>query len=236
MQAQRGGLAVYLCPNNYLIQQTCIQAGQFGLPFCLSEDGELPQDFLDGRSMFITSIQKMFNGFTKFGLGQRSLRISNLLMDDSHACIDAIRNAFTIRLDRDELAYQQIFQLFSQALEFQGGGTFTDIKNANPQAFLPVPYWEWESKRSEVTAILGRATDSDAVTFVWPLVRDSLEHCQCVVGGQGLEIQPHLPGLDFFGCYSKARHRFFMSATVTNDSFLVRGLRLSPETIRNPII
>ena len=233
---EEAGPTVYLCPNNYLIEQTRTQAQQFGIPFCASDDGELPQDFLDGRSIYITSIQKMFNGFTKFGLGQRSMRISHLLMDDAHACIDAIRNAFTIRVDREEDVYQQILQLFSQALEFQGGGTFTDIKNANPNAFLPVPYWEWVSKKSEVTTILGKAANSDPVKFIWPLLRDSLEYCQCVVGGEGLEIQPYLPTLDLFGCYSNAKHRFFMSATVTNDSFLVRGLRLSPKTIRNPVV
>jgi hypothetical protein len=38
-----------------------------------------------------------------------------------------------------------------------------------------------------------------------------------------------------FGSYAKAKHRIFMSATVTDDSFLVRGLRLEPSTIRNPL-
>jgi len=233
---EEGGPSVYLCPNNYLISQTCAQAEQFGIRFCPSEDGELPQEFLDGHSVFITSVQKVFNGFTKFGLGQRSLKISNLLMDDSHACIDSIRDAFTIRLDRTDTAYQQIFQLFAQALELQGTGTFTDIKNANSEAFLPVPYWEWTGKKHEVTGILGKISGSDAVKFVWPLLKDSLEHCQCVIGGERLEIQPYLPHLDLFGSYFNAKHRVFMSATITNDSFLVRGLRLAPQIIRNPIV
>jgi replicative superfamily II helicase len=230
------GPTVYLCPNNYLIAQTCTQAEQFGIRICRSEDGELPQDFIDGRAIFVTSIHKMFNGLTKFGLGQRSLPVSNLLMDDSHACIDAIRDAFTVRLERNADAYQQIVQLFAQALEAQGAGSFADIKSGNPEVFLPVPYWEWTNNKSEITAILSKVANLDAVKFVWPLVKDSLEHCQCIVGGANLEIQPYLPGLDLFGSYFKAKHRVFMSATVTNDSFLVRGLRLSPDTIRNPII
>jgi hypothetical protein len=57
-----------------------------------------------------------------------------------------------------------------------------------------------------------------------------------VIGGIQLEIQPYQPDLELFGSYFKAKHRVFMSATVTNDSFLIRGLRLSPDTIRNPIV
>ena len=230
------GPSLYLCPNNYLIAQTSAQADQFGIRFCETDNGDLPHDFLDGESIFITSIQKLFNGLTKFGLGQRSIRVSNLLMDDSHACIDAIRDAFTIHLDRSDSGYQQILQLFSEALELQGAGTFADIQNAAPDAFLPVPYWEWLDKVSEVTGILGRIASSDSLKFVWPLVKDSLEHCQCVVSGKQLEIQPYLPRLDLIGSYFGATHRVFMSATVTNDSFLVRGLQLAPKTIRNPII
>jgi hypothetical protein len=50
-----------------------------------------------------------------------------------------------------------------------------------------------------------------------------------------MEISPYLAPLNLFGSYAKAKHRVFMSATVTDDSFLVRGLRLSPKTIRNPL-
>jgi replicative superfamily II helicase len=230
------GPSVYLCPDNYLIHQTAVQAEQFGFRVALSEAGELPDDFLEGRSLFITSVQKLFNGLTKFGLGQKSLKVANVLMDDSHACIEAIRDAFTIRLEKTDPAYQQILQLFSEGLEAQGAGTFADIKNGSPDAFLPVPYWDWVSRRSDTTGILAKGTSRNSIKFVWPLLKDSIDHCQCVISGDGLEIHPYLPALDLFGSYFQAKHRVFMSATVTNDSFLVRGLRLAPETIRNPLV
>ena len=89
------GSVVYLCPNNYLIKQTCTQAKQFGIAVCTAED-DLPTEFSDGEAILVTSVQKMFNGLSKFHTGNRSVEVSTLLMDDAHACIDAIRNAFLI--------------------------------------------------------------------------------------------------------------------------------------------
>jgi replicative superfamily II helicase len=230
-----GGRALYLCPNNYLINQTCEQARQFGFRFCIA-DPELPHEFLDGKAILITVVQKLFNGLTKFRLGPQALPVTALVMDDSHACIDEIRDSFTIKLPRTHVAYGPIVDLFAGALENQGLGTFADIKNANHDAILPVPYWEWADKLVEVTGILSKHAEHEAIKFVWPLLRDSLGDCQCVVSGDSLEIQPYVPPLDLFATYYKAMHRTFMSATVTDDSFLVKGLRLNPATIRQPLV
>ena len=134
------GPAVYLCPNNYLIQQTKDQAKQFGIR-ALTTDDELPLNFLDGKNILITSVQKLFNGLTKFGLNNKSLKIGTLVMDDAHACIEAIRSSFIIKLKSNENAYNEILQLFGQELESQGMGTFADIKRKEYDSFLHVPYW-----------------------------------------------------------------------------------------------
>jgi hypothetical protein len=110
-----------------------------------------------------------------------------------------------------------------------------DIENGKREALLPVPYWTWMARESEVASILSSQTDRKSVRFAWPLQRDMLAHCQCVISGAAVEIEPYLPPLDAFGSYSRAAHRIFMSATVTDDAFLVKGLRLSPETITAPL-
>lgn len=98
------GPALYLCPNNFLIEQTCEQARQFGISTCTTID-DLPEDFLSGDKILVTSVQKLFNGLTRFGLNQQSIKISTLLMDDAHACADAIRDACRIRIQNNEQAY-----------------------------------------------------------------------------------------------------------------------------------
>ncbi len=134
------GPVAYLCPNNYLINQTCIQAEQFGVSFCTAEERTLPFDFLNGSKVLITSVQKLFNGRTKFGLGSQSIELSTILMDDAQACIDVIRDNVSIRIPYEEAAYIAIRNLFSSSLQDQGMGTFAEIGAQNPDVLLSVPY------------------------------------------------------------------------------------------------
>lgn len=228
------GPAVYLCPDNFLISQTCDQAKQFGIKTCIA-DPDLPEDFHNGKAILVTSVQKLFNGLTKFGINRGSVEVGSLLMDDAHACSDSIREQCRIRIPREDAAYQSIRTLFEADLEHQGVGTFADIQNDKRDAFLPVPYWAWKDRESEIARILAAATDRKPVKYAWPILKNMLAHCQCVVSGVALEIEPYIPPLDAFGSYWKASHRIFMSATVTDDAFLIKGLRLLPDVITNPL-
>lgn len=63
------GPALYLCPDNFLIDQTCEQAKQFGIATCKA-DPELPDDFLNGYKILVTSVQKLFNGLLASALAE----------------------------------------------------------------------------------------------------------------------------------------------------------------------
>lgn len=228
------GPALYLCPDNYLIDQTIEQAKQFGIATCQA-DPELPEEFLSGDKILVTSVQKLFNGLTKFGLNRKSTVVGTLLMDDAHACADSIREACRIRIPKDEPAYDALKTLFADNLEQQGLGTYADIINGIRDALLPVPYWAWIEHEAEVAQILAAHIERKSVRFAWPLLKNILGHCKCVLSGAALEIEPYIPPLDAFGSYADAAHRIFMSATVTDDAFLIKGLQLKPETIINPL-
>lgn len=226
--------ALYLCPNNFLINQTIEQAKQFGVATC-QVNSELPEDFVNGDKILVTSVHKLFNGLTKFGLNWKSIQVGTLLMDDAHACSDTIRKQCRIRIPREEPAYNTIKTLFANDLEQQGLGSFADIDNGKRDVLLPVPYWAWIEREAEVAQILSAHIVRNSIKFAWPLLKDILSHCQCVVSGIAIEIEPYIPPLSAFGSYAKASHRIFMSATVTDDAFLIKGLQLKPETILHPL-
>jgi replicative superfamily II helicase len=230
------GPALYLCPNKYLVDQTCQQARRFGIAVANGNvEEDLPAGFLSGKQIYVCTVQKLFNGLSKFGLKAAAIHMGTVLMDDSHACIDSIKDSCSISLKSDMQAYHDLLQLFADDLREQGAGTFTDIRAGAYDAVLPVPYWAWIDRRDEVTGIIGKHNKDQALKFVWPILKDILDKCFCVVSGSGLEIMPHVPPLDQFGSFSRAKRRIFMSATVTDDSFLVKGLRLSATTITKPI-
>lgn len=229
------GPALYLCPDNYLIEQACEQARQFGIRTCRAEDG-IPDEFINGTAILVTSVHKLFNGLTKFGLHRRSTSVHTLVMDDAHACADRIREGCRIRIPRDEPAYSALLSLFATDLEEQGVGTYADLAGGKREALLPVPYWAWSGRVSAVAKILSDNADRKTIKFAWPLLRDLLSHCQCVFSGEALEIEPIIAPLSAFGSYADAKHRVFMSATVTDDAFLVKGLQLKPQAILKPLV
>jgi replicative superfamily II helicase len=228
------GPALYLCPDNFLIAQTCEQAKQFGIATCTA-DPDLPGDFLNGNKVLVTSVQKLFNGLTRFGLNRKSETVGTLLMDDAHVCADRIREACRIRIPSTEPSYARLKALFAEDLEQQGIGTYADICNNKRDALLPISYWAWLQRETDVANILSANADRDSIKYAWPLLKDMLGHCHCVISGVAIEIEPYVPPLSAFGSYWKAPHRIFMSATVTDDAFLVKGLQLEPKTITKPI-
>jgi replicative superfamily II helicase len=228
--------ALYVCPNNYLVAQTVGQAREFGIPCVERGASGLPSEFKDGTSILVTNIQSLINGRSVFRTGPSSLQVGSICIDDAHACVDAIRAAFCIRIDSPSEVYDRLRTLFEDALRGQGAGQWADICLRKDSAILPVPYWFWQDRLDEVARILAAYEEQvDAIRFPWPVLRDRLRGCQCVVSGTSLEVAPYRAPVELFGSFSNAAHRLFMSATVADDSLLVRDLGVDADALRSPL-
>lgn len=231
---------VYICPNKYLVGQVCKEAVKFGIQVCtIGENNLLPNEFMNGNRILVTHVQKMFNGKTIFGTGNLSEPIGAIVLDDAHACIDSIRDAFVIKIKRNKNRelYEKFLDLFEADLIEQGEGTFWDIKhNDDYESLKMIPYWSWIEKKSQVLEILASNEKDGSITFVWPLIKDMLEHCQAFINGGELQIMPVVAPINMFGSFSNAKHRVLMSATTQDDSFFVKLLGVSVEAIKNPVI
>ncbi len=230
------GPCLFICPNKYLVQQVRRDAKKFGIPYCsIGDDNSLPNEFLDGEKILITHVQKVFNGKTIFGLGNNYVPVENIILDDSHACIDSIRDAFTIDLKKDSIVYSKIFELFQDALPEQGHGTFLEVENGDYNSFLPIPYWNWFDKSDEILQILSEFRNDSEILFAWPFIKDNIKNCQAFISGQNIEISPiHIP-IEKFSSFNKAKQRILMSATTQDDSFFIKGLGFSSTAIKNPL-
>jgi hypothetical protein len=232
------GPCLYVCPNKYLVEQTRQQADRFGVKYTsIGKENSLPDEFLNSEKILITHVQKVFNGKSIFGLRGRSTPVNTLLLDDSHACIDSISESFKIKVNKKHYLYQKLIQLFEDDLKEQGEGTFLEIQDEESEStdFLSVPYWSWQDKKSEILNIIYQYRDENAVKFAWPLLKDSIENCQCFFSSKLLEISTFLNPIDQFGSFSQAEHRILMSATTQNDSFFIKGLGLSTKAVKNPL-
>jgi replicative superfamily II helicase len=234
------GPCVYICPNKFLADQAFYEAKKFGIKVCLiEEDNSLPNEFLEGKAILLTSVQKLFNGKTIFGIDNHYKKVNTLVMDDAHACLDAIKQAYTITISRKKQSnvYENIMGLFESDLKDQGEGTFIDIKeNADFESIMMVPYWAWTDKISEVVSILASETEKDYLKFTWPLIRDELEKCDAYMNGKEIQIIPHAFNVRRFGSFDKAQQRILMSATTQDDIFFVKNLDISIDAINNPVV
>ena len=234
------GPCIYICPNKYLVEQVCKEASKFGIPICtIGENNQLPNDFIYGNRILVTHVQKMFNGKTIFGTRNTSERVGAIVLDDAHACLDTIRDSFVIsikRKDNEEL-YDSLLTLFEDDLTEQGEGTFLDVRNnADYESLMMIPYWSWIDKKSQVLQILAANESEKCITYVWPLLKDSLHKCQAFVNGSEIQIMPVVSPIELFGSFANAKYRILMSATTQDDSFFVKTLGISIKAIKQPIV
>lgn len=229
---------MYVCPNIYLAKQAVKDAEKFGIPYCIIDHSkQIPDDFHAGRKILITHVQKLFNGKTVFGLGSKSISVNSIIIDDSQACIDSIKNSFTIKVDKDSKLYKAILNIFSDELREQGEGSYLEMFNGvGNNTLLPISYWSWIDKKELVAQELIGNLEDNRVSFIWPLIKNELHHCQAFISGESLEISPIFSLIDLFGSFSKAQHRFLMSATTQDDSFFIKGLGFDVGAVKQPLV
>lgn len=236
---EKAGPCIYLCPNKYLVKQVCDEANKFGIPYCVEDiNGDIPDEFESGEKIMITNVFKVFNGKSKFGINNSYKKVNSIVLDDSHACIDAIKDAFTITIERQENEdfYCEFLSLFSDDLKEQGEGSYLDILDGCADVSLPIPYWSWNEKKSEVLRIISKYSQMESVCFAWPLIKDKIENHCCYISGSRLEIAPYKSDVDVFGSFSQAEHRILMSATTQDDTFFIKGLSFDVEAVRKPLL
>lgn len=239
---QDKGPSLYVCPNKFLVSQVVNEAIKFGIPYCVFNEGDnsFPNDFTEGKRILIIHAQKLFNGLSIFGLENRYMHVGTILLDDSHSCIDIIREAHTIRISRhidgrDNRLYYNLLNLFEDELKGQGPGDYLAINEGNSDALMQIPYWAWIDRKEEVLNFLFAERDTPEIRFAWELLKNRLDYCSAYISGDAIEIIPIYVSADPFGSFTHATQRILMSATTQDDSFFIKGLGFKAEDIANPI-
>lgn len=228
--------SIYICPSKFLVSQVCYEAEKFGIPYCtIEENNDLPEPFLNSTKILITHVQKVFNGRSIFKLDANGVRVGSIILDDSHACIEAIQKAFTIVIKKEHEVYSKIFDLFSNDLQEQGMGSFLELKTGDSDVVLPVPYWSIFEKADELTHLLSDFSRDNEIFFSWPLFKDVIPKCSIYFSANQLEITIANSKVSRFQTYQEAKQRILMSATTQEDTFFLKGLNFSLSAVENPI-
>ena len=239
--AEKGGSVLFLCATNQLAQQTIIQASPFGIrvvPYVSGQD--LNGDFLNGKAIMVASYQALFNGLSKFGIagGRREvIHPTAIVLDDAHTAFSAVRDQFSISIGREELSetYQELTQSFRHVFQEIGKqGTFDDIIEARDEWVLEVPYWSWATRCQEIRHQLA-PLQNDHFPWQWPLLRDHFDKCHAFVSHRDFVITLLYPHVEMFPTFADCPRRIYMSATVADDSSIVRTFGADISSVSKPI-
>lgn len=230
---------VYLCPTIQLAEQVNEEAKKIGIPAFIypgretfpAAEGSLAE------AIIICTYEKLFNAKTTFDRPDVKLRPCAIVLDDAHAGIERIRSSFTLKFPNGEIA-GKIVKVLSDRCEKYQPGLWASILDQNPDPLvsMEIPYWIWRPVVDNVRKVLSKHAEDIELMFVWPFLRDILTLCRCVVSGSGLEIVPDILPVQMNKAFFEAKHRLFMSATLADDSTLVREIGCDLSAAKNPIL
>jgi replicative superfamily II helicase len=234
---------LYLCPNNQLVHQTADKAEQIGLSALTYEagPGDLPPAFLNGTAVLVASYRALFHGRSKFGVlatGSEPVAAGGIICDDAHAALSVVRDAFSISIKRADHAelYADVATRFRADFEEIGKlGSFDDVVEHEETEVLEVPYPAWAAKADGVRQLLARE-HSETFRYELPLLRDHFDCCHALVSAREVSITPIQPLVHLLPTFDDCPRRVYMSATIADDSSIIRTFDADPRSVRMPIV
>ena len=224
------GPAVYVVPDNFLVNQVCQEADALGISTVRD-----PEDisFTRKQSILVITIQALVNGKSKFGMrSSNNISIGSILIDDVHACLSKIEEQYRVVIPADDPLYETLIELFSETLIAQSENKYSDIvDNQDPVVNMLIPYWTWQSKQREVYTLLSQNTGKNYIDFNFPLIKDCLSLCSCMVSAKQIEISPPCIPIHKITSFTHATRKIYMSATLADDSTFVTALDVNHERI-----
>ncbi|WP_246362845.1 hypothetical protein [Paenibacillus alba] len=147
-----------------------------------------------------------------------------------------VRDSFTLEVKTSDnhSRYVEIADLFRKLFrDIDKLGTLEDIMDGSDYSVLEVPYWAWHEQLDAVREQL--KSDSDKYALVWPLLRDQLHLCHALISRNAFTITPILPLVNAFPTFFEAPRRIYMSATIADDSEIIRTFDANPEPLKRAL-
>lgn len=232
------GPALYVAPEPDLAKRVLEEADNLGLA-AIDDDPEATA-FLAGRAICVTTMQRLINGRTRYGMaapeGRSPVSVKALVVDDAHAALARAQKSGRLIIPDGHDAYGQLLDLFEATLAAQNKKMLLDILDGDHSATMRVPFWAWADKVDDVLELLHPFRKDEVLKWSWLAVSDILRQCQAVVTADDFEIVPLCPPIEKFPTFDEAERRIYLTATLADDSVLVTHFNADPESIAAPIV
>lgn len=220
------GKCVYVVPDNYLVEQVIKEANDLGVNVT-KDINDI--NFISGKAILIINIHKLVNGKSVFGINEK-IDIDSILIDDVHSCLEIAETKCMISINRTKYTqlYQDILNMFYDSLKQQNESNLINIKDgdyaSNP---MIIPFWDFNNKITELLNKFKEYKQEDIFKFNAPMIMDMLELCDCCVSYDCIEISMRNLPIHKISSFENANRRIFMSATLEDDSILIRDFDIN---------
>lgn len=221
------GKCVYVVPDNYLVEQVIKEANDLGINVTKDIDNI---NFISGKAILVINIHKLINGKSVFGINGK-IDIDSILIDDVHSCLEIAETKSMISINREKYTklYQDILDMFYDSLKQQNESNLINIKDRDyASSPMLVPFWNFNNKITELLNKFKDYKQEDIFKFNAPMIIDMLELCDCCISYDCIEISMRNLPIYKISSFENANRRIFMSATLEDDSILIRDFDIDP--------
>lgn len=245
---ETGRPVVYLCPTTQLVDQVLREAEKLSITAVYYRSGQPHPDpaATSGKAIIVCTYDKLFNAHSTFNRDDVDIVPYAVVLDDAHSGIQEVRDAFNIHVSRSEHEelYSALHNVLRAPCKDHQPGIWEGIEQEDEQAVIEVPVWIWAPLVDQVRPIFEQRYQAEdgskdldkAVFFKWPLLRTHLRWCRCIISGTAIEVLADPPAIQEVRPFYKAERHLFMSATLSDDSALLRELGCDPEAAKAPIV
>ncbi len=220
------GKCVYVVPDNYLVEQVIKESNDLEINVTKDIDDI---NFISGKAILIINIHKLVNGKSVFGINEK-IDIDSILIDDVHSCLEIAETKCMISINREKYKqlYQDILDMFYDSLKQQNESNLINIKDGDyASSSMLVPFWDFKNKKTELLNKFKEYKQEDIFKFNAPMIIDMLELCDCCISYDCIEISMRSLPIHKISSFENASRRIFMSATLEDDSILIRDFDIN---------
>lgn len=226
---------VYLCSTIDLVEQTSREGERIGIDHTTRVRGAYSNDqFETGKAFCITTYAALFNGHSSI---RHRYFPDAIVFDDAHVAESMLRDAFTLRIDRqrDSSLFKEIADLFRPHFKKLGiRGRFADSIDPSRQQTAFVSPGGLYSRVERLLDILQRhdVKDHEEWKYSYAWLEDRLNCCAAIFTRGVFELTPpFLPSLAL-DIFNQTARRVYLSATLQSQTEFIRAFgRLPNKTI-----
>lgn len=221
------GPVLFVCSTIDLVEQTARECARLGLQFTKRISGAFSNDLFEtGKAFCITTYQALFVSNTTF---KNLLSPAAIVFDDAHVGERAIRDAFTLSIEK-----QRHPRLFSEVIEIvrpefsaigKGPHLSAVLEESGQNVVTMCPPATAFRHREEIIEAIKRVKDWRSTDLMFPAIRlwEHIGTCAIFISSNGIEITPPFIPTGVYKFLTKDTRRIYLSATMEFETDFVRG-------------